>query len=221
MTQTPIDKAVSFISDAANAVWSVAGIRTEEEPKHLVVGRIGIVEIRRYAPRLAAETVVSGDEEKARNAGFDRLAGYIFGKNKGERRIGMTAPVAQEPSKIAMTTPVSQEATPGGWRIRFFLPATLTLATAPEPEDPAVTIIEVPEEVFAVLRFTGSTGAGAVADQVATLAAVVKGADDWTAAGDAVSWFYNPPWTLPPLRRNEVAIPVSSAASLGAPPSAS
>ena len=218
--QTPIDKAVSFIADAANAVWSVAGIRTESEPKHLVVGKIGLVEIRRYAPRLAAETVVSGDEEKARGTGFDRLAGYIFGKNKGERKIGMTAPVAQEPSKIAMTTPVSQQSTPGGWRIRFFLPATLTIDTAPEPNDPAVTITEVPEEVFAVLRFTGSTGAEAVADQTAMLAAVIKGSD-WDAAGEAASWFYNPPWTLPPLRRNEVAIPVTNSATLGAPPSAS
>lgn len=218
--QTPLDKAVSFISDAASAVWSVAGIRTEAEPKNLVVGKIGIVEIRRYAPRLAADTVVAGDEEKARGAGFERLAGYIFGKNKGERRIGMTAPVAQEPSKIAMTTPVSQQSTPGGWRIRFFLPAAFTLDTAPVPNDPAVTITEVPEEVFAVLRFTGSTGAEAVADHTATLAAVIRGSD-WNAAGEAVAWFYNPPWTLPPLRRNEVAIPVSSAATLGAPPSAS
>ena len=45
--QTPLDKAVSFISDAANAVWSVTGIRTEEEPKHLVIGKIGIIEVRR------------------------------------------------------------------------------------------------------------------------------------------------------------------------------
>ena len=214
--QTTIDKAVTFISDAANAVWSVAGIRTEEEPKHLVIGKIGIVEIRRYAPRLAAETVVSGAEEKARSDGFSRLAGYIFGGNKGERRIDMTTPVAQEPSRIAMTTPVSQQATPGGWRIRFFLPSTLTKDTAPQPNDAAVTITEVPEEVFAVLRFTGSVGAEAVAEQTATLAAVVKGSD-WEAAGEAVSWFYNPPWTLPPLRRNEVAIPVTPAA----PPSAS
>ena len=214
--QTPLDKAVSFISDAANAVWSVTGIRTEEEPKHLVIGKIGIIEVRRYAPRLAAETVVAGDEEKARSEGFGRLAGYIFGKNKGERRIDMTAPVAQEPSKIAMTTPVSQQSTPGGWRIRFFLPATLTRDTAPEPVDTSVTIAEVPEEVYAVLRFTGSTGARAVADHTATLAAAVRGSD-WAAAGEVVYWFYNPPWTLPPLRRNEVAIPVTPAS----PPSAS
>ncbi len=217
MTQSSLDRAVSLISDAANAVWSVAGIRTEAEPKHLVVGKIGIVEIRRYAPRLAAETVVAGDEEKARGAGFDRLAGYIFGKNKGEPQIAMAARVAQEPSKIAMTTPVSQQSTPGGWRIRFFLPDNLTIDTAPEPIDPAVTIALVPEEVFAVLRFTGSTGAEAVADHTATLAAVIRGSD-WEAAGDPVAWFYNPPWTLPPLRRNEVAIPVATPA---APPSAS
>ena len=214
--QSPLDKAASFIADAANAVWSVAGIRTEEEPKYEVIGKIGIVEIRRYAPRLAAETIVAGEEEKARGEGFNRLAGYIFGKNKGERNGETTATGAQAPSRIAMTAPVTQKAVEGGWRIRFFLPASFTKNTAPEPINAAVTITEVEAGTYAVLRFTGSTGAEAVAAQTATLSAVVRGSD-WSATDGAVAWFYNPPWTLPPLRRNEVAIPVTP----GVPPSAS
>lgn len=217
---TTLDKAVSAITNAAQAVWSVAGIRTEEEPKHEVIGRIGIIEIRRYVPRLAAETVVTGLEEKARGDGFSKLAEYIFGANKGVRTIAMTAPVAQEPSKIAMTAPVAQEKVEGGWRIRFFLPASLTLATAPEPNDPAVSIVEVPEQIFAVFRFNGSTGTENVAAHAATLSAAVRGSD-WTATAEPVSWFYDPPWTLPPLRRNEVALAVSGAATPGVPPSAS
>ncbi len=201
------EQAIQAVSNAANAVWSVVGIRAEEQSRHEVVGSIGTIEIRLYAPRLAAETVVQGSESEARGEGFNRLAGYIFGGNKGARRIAMTAPVAQQPSRIAMTAPVAQAATPDGWRIRFFLPADLTLETAPEPNDARVTIAAVPQEMMAVLRFTGSTGAEAVRQNTATLQAALAGSA-WDITGDPVAWFYDPPWTLPPLRRNEVAYPV-------------
>ena len=201
------EQAIQIVSNAANAVWSVVGIRAEEQPRHAVVAQIGTIEIRCYAPRLAAETLVQGAESQARGEGFNRLAGYIFGGNKGARRIAMTAPVAQQPSRIAMTAPVAQEATPDGWRIRFFLPADITLDTAPEPNDPRVTIAPVPEETLAVLRFSGSTGAEAVAQNTATLRAALA-ASAWEITGDPVAWFYDPPWTLPPLRRNEVGFPV-------------
>lgn len=200
-----------FVAAAANAAWSVVGIVSEEEPRHEVIARLGEVEIRRYAPRLAAETLVQGEENAARGEGFNRLAGYIFGGNKGERRIAMTAPVAQEPARIAMTAPVAQEATPDGWRIRFFLPAEITAETAPEPRDSRVLITPVPAQTLAVLRFAGSTGPAAVAEKTAALLAALAGTA-WHPAGQPLAWFYNPPWTLPPLRRNEVALPVTPAA---------
>jgi len=206
-----LQNILGFVSAAANAVWSVVGIMSEQEPRHEVVAHVGDVEIRTYAPRLAAETLVPGEESAARGEGFNRLAGYIFGGNKGARRIAMTTPVAQEPARIAMTTPVAQESTPQGWRIRFFLPADITVDTAPEPRDPRVSISPVPAETVAVLRFSGSTGPAAVAQQTATLLAALQGSK-WQPAGSPLAWFYNPPWTLPALRRNEVAIPVTPAA---------
>jgi len=91
---------------------SVIGVRSgTEEPRFEVLERRGEVEIRRYAPRLAAATTVAApSEDAARSEGFRRLAGYIFGGNHGRTKIAMTAPVAQASERIAMTVPVGQEA---------------------------------------------------------------------------------------------------------------
>ena len=90
------------------------------------------LEIRQYGPRLAAETVVPGDEIAARSEGFRRIAAYIFGANHGSSKIDMTAPVSTAPSEtIAMTAPVAQAKTPEGWHVRFFMPAKYTLETLP------------------------------------------------------------------------------------------
>lgn len=190
------------------------GIRSgTPQPTYTVTGHIGAVELRRYGPRLAADVTVPGAEVDARSAGFRALAGYIFGANTkaggGGGTIEMTAPVEQARSqKVAMTAPVGQlQAGTDGWTIRFFLPADMTLATAPRPRDPAIHLVEVPPAEMAVLRFSGIPGAEAVARERARLLAAVE-ASAWKAAGEPVAWFYDPPWTLPWLRRNEVAVPV-------------
>ena len=188
---------------------SVVGIRSgTEEPAFSVVAAAGAVEIRRYAARIAAETEVGGGEEAARNEGFRRLAGYIFGGNAGRDRIAMTAPVAQAAGeRIAMTAPVAQHGAGGAWRIRFFMPARYTMETLPRPDDPRVVLVMVPEETVAVLRFSGLPRPEAVAERSAALLAALS-AMPWSADGTVQAWFYDPPWTVPGLRRNEVSVRV-------------
>lgn len=200
---------------------STVGVRAgTEEPAYTVVERIGEVEIRRYGPRVVAQTVVSGSGEAARNRGFQRLASYIFGGNTARSSISMTAPVAQAPApgapgasrSIGMTAPVAQGAAGADrWAIQFFMPSAWTLQTLPIPRDPAVTLVELPAETYAVLRFSGLAGTRAVAARQAELDAAVQ-ASPWTADGYPVVWFYDPPWTVPPLRRNEVAVRLASTA---------
>lgn len=188
---------------------TAVGVRDAEEPKFTVTAKLGSVEIRQYGPRVAAETVVQGDEMAARNAGFRRIADYIFGANHAATKIAMTAPVAQSGTKIAMTTPVAQaQDAAGRWRIRFFMPASYTLATLPQPDDKAVELVAVPPETVAVLGFSGIPSPDAVAAKTGELISALEGSA-WRPAGAPVAWFYDPPWTVPQLRRNEVAIPVS------------
>ena len=208
-------RLVSMVTELAKGVGSAAGIRSgTEEPSYEVQEQPHGLEIRRYGPRIAAQTTVSGDEESGRNTGFRRLAGYIFGGNVGKSKIAMTSPVTQQAGggaseKIAMTSPVSQESTAGGsWVIRFYMPAEWTMDTLPAPKDPAVELVEVPGETHAVLRFSGDRGPAAVAARTADLLSTLADTA-WAPDGEPVSWFYDPPWTLSFRRRNEVAVPVA------------
>ncbi len=204
----------------ASSIWlagcSVFGIREVEEPASHVVARLGAVQIRDYAPRIAAETTVAAGELDARGVGFRRLAGYIFGANHAQAKVAMTAPVAQAQAqaqagqRIAMTAPVAQaRAGQGGaWVIRFFMPAGYTMQSLPQPNDPAVRLVAVAAETYGVLRFSGAPSPASVRREDAALLRALDGSA-WRATGDPVAWFYDPPWTLPPLRRNEVAVIVA------------
>ena len=149
-----IKKVFSTVGQVLDGLGGIVGIRVgTEEPHHLSTPLTDRVEIRRYGPRIAAETTVYADDEAARSTGFRRLAGYIFGGNHQRTKIAMTAPVAQQSEEIAMTAPVSQATGPdGGSVIRFFMPAKWSLETLPEPDDDAVRLVEVPAEFRAMMR---------------------------------------------------------------------
>jgi hypothetical protein len=129
-----------------------------EEPKYEVVRDIEGVELRQYEPYVVAEVVLDATAEDAGNRAFPILAGYIFGKNKGEKKFAMTAPVTQAaaPVKLDMTAPVTQAAVAGGMRVQFVLPQGVTLASAPEPLDPRVQLRLVPASQWAAIRYSGT-----------------------------------------------------------------
>jgi hypothetical protein len=200
----------ALLSAMALTACSVFGIRDgTEEPKYQVIGHAGTVEIREYAPRLAAQTTVAtADADAARSAGFRRLAGYIFGGNHGGESIAMTAPVATSQT-IAMTAPVgTAPAGDGGWTVTFYMPAKYTPQTLPVPNDPAVRIVTVPAQTVAVYRYSGFISDSNIADARKALLAALAGSQ-WSPVGEVYDWFYDPPWTLPPLRRNEAVVDVS------------
>lgn len=210
-------KMVEMAVTVLGGIGNIVGIRAgTEEPRFTVVERIDEVEIRRYGPRLTAETEAGGSAERARNEGFEKLASYIFGGNTSRASIAMTAPVAQSGGRrtaqgmsIAMTAPVAQSEVAGGvWRIQFVMPAKYTRETLPMPNDPAIRIVDVPAQDYAVLRFSGSRTSAAVAAKTEALKAAVA-SGRWRITAQPLAWFYDPPWTLPFLRRNEVAAPVA------------
>ena len=191
---------------------SVFGIRSgTQEPAYTLVHQASGFEIRRYGPRVEMSTVLTSDENRARYQGFRRLAGYIFGANKARAKIAMTAPVSQRAEKIAMTAPVAEgRDAGGGWRIAFYAPSTYTLETMPIPDDPAVELRTAPAMVVAVRRFSGDRSPAAVARETEKLLQDLQGSG-WRASGQSFAWFYDPPWTLPFLRRNEVGVPADAA----------
>jgi len=208
-----LNKIAGALGQVAEAGGSIVGIRSgTEEPSFTVERQVGDVEVRRYESRIAAETTIDANEEAARNEGFRRLARYIFGGNQGKTKIAMTAPVAQQQGqKIAMTTPVAaQRGEAGQWVIRFFMPSEHTLDSLPTPNDERVQLVTVPGERVAVLRFSGLANPEAVATRTTELLDILRD-NAIAAAGEPVTWFYDPPWTLPFRRRNEVAVSLGAA----------
>ena len=197
-----------------------------EEPNYTVLSKTENFELRRYESQLVAQTWVSGDQDAASRAGFKILADYIFGNNtapSGESsKISMTAPVAMqfeakqsvtkkngESQKIAMAAPVSikqeQQQNDGKWRVQFTMPSQYTMQTLPKPNNPDITILEVPPQTYGVIKFSGLAGVGKVAEKTAELQSWMQ-TQKLTVTGTAELARYNPPWTLPFMRRNEIMI---------------
>jgi effector-binding domain-containing protein len=202
----------------ASAVWyytvlvfesvvGVFGLRLYEEPAHTVLDKPApSIEIRRYAPRLAAEV----DLERRGNAdgqAFTLLFNYIAGANRGAERVAMTVPVdVARPEKIAMTAPVETATQDRMTRMRFFLPAHYSLERAPQPTDDRVKLVTIPEQTIATLRFSG-TGRDLRDRQQQLITALA--ATNWQPVGAAFGQFYDAPFTIPFLRRNEAAVEVA------------
>ncbi len=183
-----------------------------EEPEYQVVRELADIEVRQYAAYAVAEVVVAGPAGEAGNQAFPILAGYIFGKNKGERKFAMTAPVTQAatPVKLEMTAPVTQTAAPGGFVVQFVLPKGVTVASAPEPLDARVQLREVVPAQVAVIRYSGFWSQSNYEEHLAKLQAALRAADlAWT--GEPVYARYNAPFTPWFMRRNEIWLPLAQA----------
>ena len=194
---------------------SVFGVQSVEEASYQLVQKDEQFEVRDYAPLVVAETRVNADFKEAGNTAFRRLFAYISGENETNEEIAMTSPVIAESGsndsgeKIAMTAPVFSQKEGEAWLYKFVLPDTYSLNNAPRPLNPDVALTETAPTRVAALRYAGRATAKAQASNAIKLI-------DWVESQGLVAqseprWAgYNPPWTLPPFRRNEVLIDVAS-----------
>jgi hypothetical protein len=176
-----------------------------EQPEYKVTSAEGAVEARSYGPMIAAEAVVEGERKAAINEGFRLIAAYIFGANKPNAKIAMTAPVQQQRQTIAMTAPVTQQGTGNVWTVRFIMPKSSTLETLPEPKDKRISLRPIPPRHLVAITFSGFASNEAIDKRIDELRRYAT-AHKLTTTGEPLLAFYNPPWTLPFLRRNEVML---------------
>ena len=177
-----------------------------EEPRYNVIESHGQIEVREYGPVIVAETQVSGIRMEAIQDGFRRIAAYIFGSNTSAQKIAMTAPVIQQQTDTpcAAAEPVDLQA----WTVRFVMPETYTLETLPAPTDSKVKLLSLGARRYVVIRFSGSSNDENIRQHLALLQKHVN-EQDISIVGHPVMAFYNPPWTLPFLRRNEIWLEIS------------
>ena len=200
-----------------------------EEPRFEVLSKEGDFEIRQYRPFIIAETYVDGDLSEASGKGFRLIADYIFGNNESakgaadeaSKKIAMTAPVTVEPvaasAKIAMTAPVTIEpqienagkiAQAKRWKVHFVMPFEYSMATLPKPKNPSVSLHEVPGKLLAVLVFSGFVSEALLQEKTDELLAWLSTKQIAPIAAPQLAR-YNPPWTLPFLRRNEILVEIA------------
>lgn len=185
-----------------------------EEPKYSVLEKEVPFELRSYEPMILAEVQVEGDLDEASSQGFRLIAAYIFGQNQSSQKMAMTAPVTIDEQgvkneKIAMTAPVGIESSAGKWTVSFVMPTQYTMDTLPKPLNPAVKLRQIPAAKRAVITFSGFYNPQKVAEKTLELEAWMK-ARNLQGAGTPHFARYNPPWTLPFMRRNEVMMNVAN-----------
>jgi len=189
-------------------LWS-GNVMAIEEPKYEVLRTEGSYEIRKYAPYLVAETLVDGDMDEASSKGFRLIADYIFGNNQAasssqSEKIAMTAPVTLQPQQESVSMQTAKQ-----WLVKFAMPSQYTLASIPKPKNNAVTLKEIPVKYFVVLNYSGLNTLSKVQNKSME-------AYEWAhknnlkTLGSPQLSRYDPPWTLPMLRRNEIMIEISA-----------
>ena len=188
---------------------SVFGIRTVEILDYQIIEQDGKFDIRQYDDYWVVRTEAEGDYKESTSQAFRKLFAYISGKNRQEEKISMTGPVIQQEQgeKIAMTGPVLQQESSNGWRMEFVLPSKYNDRRPPEPLDEEVSIVKVQGFKAAVLSYSGNLGEDKYTLKVEELLAGVNSRGLKTV-GEPFSAGYDPPWTIPFLKRNEVLVRV-------------
>jgi hypothetical protein len=189
-------------------LWMESAMATEEPYYDVLVSQAPF-ELRHYAPTLIAQTVVDGDMDAASNKGFRLIADFIFGNN--------LAAGSEQAAKIAMTAPVTVEPQSGDtsvagvdqWRIHFVMPSQYTLANIPKPNNSAVTLRELPRKYFVVYRYSGFNTVARVQEKTDEALAWAK-QQSLKVVGTPQLSRYDPPWTLPMFRRNEIMVEVAA-----------
>ncbi|MBM93144.1 MAG: hypothetical protein CMF51_00105 [Legionellales bacterium] len=182
-------------------VLSLIGSRlmaTTEMPHYQTLSQSGAIELRTYGPMIRAEVIQSGPRALALRAGFQPLVNYILGDNQRKKNLNMTAPVIQ----------VCSPNTPEYSTIAFIMPQEYTLNTLPKPNNPEIQFNALPSTHWAVIRFSGFLSEAKLNRYYETLKDYLKQHNIRQVDPAIVYAFYNPPWTLPFLKRHEIMLAI-------------
>lgn len=187
---------------------SLVGIQSEEGPSYSVLLKKDNFEIRKYKSYIMAEVTVDGDYHESSKKSFRILAGYIFGKNIEKSKVSMTSPVSikRESKRISMTSPVRITKKSEGYTMGFSMPSIYTLDTLPTPIDKRITFRRVESKTLASHRFSWFSSKDRNESKARELKSWLKNLKEYEYEDSYFYAGYNPPWTIPFFKRNEVLI---------------
>jgi len=206
--------AVICISTALLLLWILSGYlptRNIDMPSYTIIEKKADYEVRRYESFIVAETTQPGNPAEAMSSGFNKLFQYISGDNVSRSKIKMTAPVLRsskdEGQKIPMTAPVLKQEQEGSSTIAFVMPPGSGIVDLPQPQNTSVKLRIVAPLKVAVITFSGYATDDTIKEKTAQLVNALQ-RDGIIARSAPRIALYNPPWTPPFMRRNEVMIDV-------------
>lgn len=188
----------------AVGLWTVGSLfvmRNVKTPEYEVISTAAEYELRRYPDLLVAET--RGQAGTGGNGLFPVLAGFIFGGNEASDEIAMTAPVLMAGTAAASNSPHEPA-------MQFIMPGEFTMETLPKPVDGRVILREVPTRVLAARRFGWFASAGTRESQLESLLGALR-RDGIAVVGEPVYAAYQPPFSVPFLKRHEMLVEVETA----------
>lgn len=167
-------------------------VNKKDRPKYRVLEKQGNFEIRDYEPRIVAEIAIEGDSESALKEGFNILAAYIFGQNATKVKIAMTAPVEQR-----------KDSTHKNWIITFSIPKQYKMEELPSPKNSNIALNHLESQKMAVFVFSGICTQEIFKKNTKLLLNWIE-QRGYTPMGSCIFARYDPPWTLPCFRHNEL-----------------
>jgi len=183
-------------------IWQMKAYKTSG-PSYLTLKNDGAITIREYPSITIAQVQMKGDRYHCITSGFRLLASYIFGQNTENLKIAMTAPVMQTHATTIEADSMNTKTEDEEWIIRFIMPANHDKSNLPQPNNPQIKILSLSAKKYIVIRFSGSNTESNLTRHLALLKNYIQSSGLHTV-GNPVYAFYNPPWILPFLRRNEI-----------------
>ena len=181
---------ILFLSQLINVIMAI------ETPEYRILKTEGKFQIREYDSILIAKTRVVNDYKEATVAGFRKIANYIFGGNKKQLSIAMTAPVITDVPN-----------TEGIYEILFVMPKEHTLSSLPIPNDKEVKIENYYLGKTVVITFGGWATKSRTKYYKKQLEKFLR-KNELVTKSDFLVAQYNSPWALPPFRKNEVMVSI-------------
>lgn len=164
-----------------------------ETPKYLILRRAADYEVRKYSPFAVVET--EGDKLSG-SAGFNNVAGYIFGKNATAEKISMTTPVFTETTDSEMSKVA----------IQIVLPDEKDFDSLPNPNQEGVRLRKVEGGIVAALKFSGKPTEDVVIEKEKELRASLLRDGLFPEKGCLLARYNDPGRTWDFIMRNEVLI---------------
>jgi hypothetical protein len=181
------------------------GIRTSEMPSYTVRREDGELEIRKYTSYIVAKMFMAGAFPQSAPAAFTHLLDYLSGNNSPGAGLPLPESAPRSGVHIPLTMPVLYWPGEGGWHAAVILPSKYTFSTAPKPLDAAIELERIPAQTMAALRYSGNADEAQIQQKFRELRGWVQSLG-WRHISSPLAAQYDPPFTIPFLKRNEVLV---------------